>query len=181
MPFPIQTPNNPAAPSRELWDSILEGLRVSRPEFVHAALPGIFGVPVGVEVGEKTLQRYERIIDAADALAFERCVQIITARDFTAELRKLSNESDTPVMVLHGDADQGMPYEASTKIIKEIVPRTQVNMYEKAGHGKSSISRTKIMKDLMMNFMTGLYLTHAPKVLQDILDFVTRSAATSKL
>lgn len=45
-----------------------------------------------------------------------------------------------------------MPYEASSKIIKELVPGAEVKLYEKAAH--------------------GLYLTHKKQVLEDLLKFV---------
>ncbi|MCJ1254749.1 hypothetical protein MMC24_002565 [Lignoscripta atroalba] len=142
------------APSRELWDSILESVRQARPEFVHAALPGVFGMQLGVEVGGKTLQHFEQIVDQADALAMERCIQIIITVDFTRELEKLAISSEVPVMILHGESDQGMPFEASTKLIEELMPRTQVKIYGKAGH--------------------GLYLTHTQQVLEDILGFLSK-------
>ncbi|ODH47337.1 hypothetical protein GX48_06571 [Paracoccidioides brasiliensis] len=33
LPFPLATPENPTAPSRELWDSMLEGFRKSRADY----------------------------------------------------------------------------------------------------------------------------------------------------
>lgn len=45
-----------------------------------------------------------------------------------------------------------MPYEASSKIVKEIVPGAEVKVYEKAAH--------------------GLYLTHRKQVVEDVLKFV---------
>jgi hypothetical protein len=47
-----------------------------------------------------------------------------------------------------------MPYEASSKIIKELVPGAEVKVYQKAAH--------------------GLYLTHKDQVLKDVLEFVDK-------
>jgi non-heme chloroperoxidase len=82
-------------------------------------------------------------------LALERCVQIISSFDFTDSLKALAGN---PLLVLQGDADQGMPYEAGAKLIEGLIPNVRVSMYEKAGH--------------------GLYLTHAEKVIEEILGFV---------
>jgi pimeloyl-ACP methyl ester carboxylesterase len=79
----------------------------------------------------------------------ERCVQIITSLDFTERLKVLAG---TPLLILQGDSDQGMPYEAGTKLIEGLLPHARVSMYERAGH--------------------GLYLTHAGRVVGEILDFV---------
>jgi non-heme chloroperoxidase len=149
LPYPLQTAENPTAPSRELWDSIRTGLRTSRASFVHASLPNVFGAHAGTEVDAAVLARFERIVGAADSLALERCVQIISSFDFTDKLKLLTGN---PLLVLQGDADQGMPYEAGAKLIEGLVPNVRVSIYEKAGH--------------------GLYLTNAEKVIEEILGFV---------
>ena len=85
----------------------------------------------------------------------ERCVQIITHKDFTQDLKMLADEAEgkVKVLILHGDSDYGMPYEASGKIVAGILGRTaDTRIYEKAAH--------------------GLYLTHRERVLKDILEFV---------
>lgn len=112
-------------------------------------MPNVFGALVGREIDAPTLARFEGIVNDADSLAVERCVQIITSYEFTEKLKALAG---TPLLVLQGDSDQGMPYEAGTKWIEALVPKTRVSMYEKAGH--------------------GLYLTHAEKVVEEILGFV---------
>lgn len=43
MPFPLQCEANPTAPPREVWDSILQGLRGDRVGFVKVAIGGVFG------------------------------------------------------------------------------------------------------------------------------------------
>ncbi|ERF74978.1 hypothetical protein EPUS_08519 [Endocarpon pusillum Z07020] len=149
LPYPLQTAENPSAPSRELWDSILSGLRTARATFTRVSLPNVFGALAGTEIDAPTLARFERIVDDADSLAMERCVQIIASCDFTEKLKALAG---TSLLVLQGDSDQGMPYEAGTKWIEALVPNTQVSLYEKAGH--------------------GLYLTHAERVIEEILGFV---------
>lgn len=112
-------------------------------------MPNVFGAHAGQEIDAAVLARFERIVDSADLLAIERCVQIITSFDFTDKLKAWSR---MPLLILQGDSDQGMPYEAGAKLIEAMVPNTRVRLYEKAGH--------------------GLYLTHADKVIGDLLGFV---------
>ncbi|OCT44250.1 chloride peroxidase [Cladophialophora carrionii] len=153
LPFPLATDANPKAPSRSLWDMILTGIREDRTGFTRAALPGVFGIPfnIGIEVPETVLQKFEGIVAQADALALERCVQIITNRDFTEDLTKL-NGADVKLLVIHGDNDQSNPAEATAHLIPKLAKQAEVRIYEKAAH--------------------GMYLTHAGKVLEDILDVV---------
>ena len=60
-----------------------------------------------MEVDEAILLRYEHIVQQADSLAIERCVQIMTHKDFTADLTKLGCEKSVQILLLHGDRDQG--------------------------------------------------------------------------
>ncbi|EEH40136.2 hypothetical protein PAAG_08985 [Paracoccidioides lutzii Pb01] len=153
LPFPLATPENPNAPPRELWDSMLEGFRKSRADYTHEALPpSLFVLSSKRTISEFTLRRLENIVAMVDAIAIERCVQIITSLDFTDRLQKLGANTDVPIMCVHGDQDLGCPYEASSKVIKEIIPRTNVKMYESGAH--------------------GLYLTHSNEFLGDLLGFV---------
>ena len=112
LPFPLKTERNPTAPPRELWDAIMSGLRDDRYAFTKAAMPGIFGSGTieGVSVNEETLDAFARIIALADGVAVQRCVEIITSRDFTENLRGIAGEVGEKVgmLILHGDSDQSM-------------------------------------------------------------------------
>lgn len=107
LPLPLKTDANPTAPPRELWDAILQGFRDDRVAFTRAAIPGVFGETfnIGIELQPTVKERFERIVERADALAIERCVQIITGTDLTEEVRRLDGE-DVKMLVVHGDNDQ---------------------------------------------------------------------------
>jgi len=118
LPFPLKTDDNPAAPARELWDTILDGFRQDRIGFTRASIPGVFGtsVNIGIQLPETALQKFEYIVAQADALALERCIQIITHRDFTPELKELHDRAR--LLVVHGDSDrsecEALPFPAAT-------------------------------------------------------------------
>ncbi|KAK2792677.1 hypothetical protein FQN51_001595 [Onygenales sp. PD_10] len=152
LPFPLPNPAAPTAPSREVWDTLLNGFRGSRGDFVRAALPASLSSNPAHPISDATMKRFEGFVEAADAIAIERCVQIITATDFTERLRKLDRDSDVAVLCVHGDEDAGCPYEASSKVVKEIVGRAGVKVYQGAAH--------------------GLYLTHREQFMNDLLEFV---------
>ena len=100
------------------------------------------------------VNHYEGIIAQADGLAIERCVQIITSKNFAEHLERLAGAEggDIKALVVHGGSDRGMLYEASSKIVKDILQgKADAVIYEKAAH--------------------GLYLTHQERLLKDILGF----------
>lgn len=91
----------------------------------------------GVTLSPEVLRENERIVEDADGLAIQRCAHIVREADFNENLVRLGEDSNVPILCLHGDCDQGAPFEKSTKIIKEIIPRVQVELYEKAAHGEN--------------------------------------------
>ena len=147
MPFPLKTEEHPEGPPRELWDAILGGFRNDRVGFVKAAIPGVFGIgpqfTTGIELPESVLARFEAMAGQADAVALERCVMMITSKDFTEDLKKL--EEGVKVLVLHGDQDQGMsihscslsrpePFAGVTMSVEAIVHASRTDFSKACRH-----------------------------------------------
>lgn len=119
-----------------MWKSILDGFSTSRGDFTHTALPdALVGADNASTLSAATLQRYEYIVNQADPLAIQHSVGLFTV-DMRAEMQRLGEESCVPILCVHGSNDAGMPYEASTKLIQDLVPRVQVKLYDGAAHGK---------------------------------------------
>jgi pimeloyl-ACP methyl ester carboxylesterase len=142
MPYSVRCDEAPEAPDQAVWDALVDGFRgAGGKDFLAQALPGIFRVDLqGNEVGERTLQFFERIVCQADPIALER-TSMILRRPMVAELKKLAAAADeeegrVPVMILHGDSDSGMPLEASSAVVHELLPWSELKVYEKAGHGE---------------------------------------------
>ena len=136
LPRPLQTPENPTAPSREFWDSIRDGFRADRHGFTIASIPDVFGARVGIELTPAQKSRYESMVHEADPIALERCVAIFLERDLTREVKEFGDETDIPILILYGDSDESLPIEAGPEIVKKLVPRTEIKLYEKAAHGE---------------------------------------------
>lgn len=115
LPHPVQTEQNPEAPSRETWNMILDGLRGDRAAFVQASVPGIFALQHGVEMTVEAVDFYCKIIHEADSIAIERCCQILSNYDFTEKIKTLSTSvgRDLSLTTLHGDKDQGQCRQSS--------------------------------------------------------------------
>ncbi|KAH7157284.1 Alpha/Beta hydrolase protein [Dactylonectria estremocensis] len=158
MPYNIRCDACPAAPLPDIWDFLSAGLGgPGSKAFAAEQLGGVFRLDLaGNELHERVLWFYERLVCQADPVALVRMPDIFRD-DLVAELKRfgdLTGVEKTPVMVLHGDSDTGMPLEASGQVIKEILPWTDLRVYENAGH--------------------GLYLTLADRVLKDIIEVVAR-------
>lgn len=57
MPYPLKSEVNPTAPAREVWDSILAGLRADRVGFVKVAIDGVFGTRKEMGLDIVSIQR----------------------------------------------------------------------------------------------------------------------------
>lgn len=107
LPYPLQTDENPTAPSRELWDTILGGLRNDRHAFLKASVGGVFGTHAGVEMSTEAQDFFIRLIEQNDPVAIEHCMQMVSRYDFTRNLEWLAENkgSGVPVVVVAGKED----------------------------------------------------------------------------
>lgn len=138
MPYSVRCDECPGAADPAVWDALNDGFRgANGKDFIAQAVPGIFRVDLGNDVGERTLRFFERLACQADPMALERTA-VILRKPMAAELRKLAamDERDkVPVLIMHGDSDAGMPLEVSAALIHKLLPWSQLKVYEKAGHG----------------------------------------------
>jgi pimeloyl-ACP methyl ester carboxylesterase len=59
---------------------------------------------------------------------------------FVGELQQLAQGDRLPILIMHGDSDNGMPLTGSAEIVKKMLPWSELSVYEKAGHGESPFS-----------------------------------------
>ncbi|EWZ27941.1 hypothetical protein FOZG_18357 [Fusarium oxysporum Fo47] len=151
LPCPVASPEAPTATPREVWDMILDSLRYNRSQFVSENFKGPLGVGSSNTVSDKDIELFERIFDAADALAVERCAQMFTSEDFTQRLAEFGRDKNVPLLLIHGGIDDGVPLAASAERVQQLVPGSRLIVYEDGGH--------------------VLVLSHIKKLLTDIIDF----------
>jgi len=144
MPYSIRCEESPDGPDPAIWDFLVDGFRSNRgKEFIHEQIPSVFRGDLNPDrIGDKTLQFFERIVGKADPIALERCA-IICQKPMERELRtwvqaecRKEGVQRLPVLIIHGDADTGMPLEGSSEVVKEIIPWSELKVYEGAGHGE---------------------------------------------
>ena len=73
------------------------------------------------------------------------CIKDFSETDFTSDLKKI----DVPVLVLHGDDDQVVPFEASGKKSVELLPQGKLKVYPGGSHAIHVISADEVNKDLL--------------------------------
>lgn len=118
LPYPLKTAFSPHAPPQELWDMILDGFRQDRTAFVKASIGGVFGTQHGIEMSETAQEFFIDLVKQADAIAIERCCQILSNYDFNEKLKSFgSSKSDgVKLTVLHGGKDQSKSMQCNAGI-----------------------------------------------------------------
>ena len=81
---------------------------------------------------------------------FTRSIAAFSATDFRSDLKRF----DKPTLVIHGDADQVVPIDASACAVKRLVPSAQLIVYEGGPHGITDTHKERLNNDLL-NFVRG--------------------------
>lgn len=73
------------------------------------------------------------------------CVKAFSETDFTEDLRKI----DVPVLVMHGDDDQVVPYADSAPLSVKLLKHGTLKTYQGYPHGMATTHADVINADLL--------------------------------
>lgn len=73
------------------------------------------------------------------------CVHEFSEVDYTEDLKKI----DVPALVVHGDDDQIVPFDASAKLSSQIIKNAELKVYVGAPHGLTVTHADQFNADLL--------------------------------
>jgi pimeloyl-ACP methyl ester carboxylesterase len=73
------------------------------------------------------------------------CVTAFSETDFRRDMEKI----DVPTLVIHGDDDQVVPYEATGKLAHEMIVGSGLKVYEGAPHATCTTHKDRVNADLL--------------------------------
>jgi len=73
------------------------------------------------------------------------CIKAFSETDFTEDLKKV----DVPTLILHGDADQIVPIQASALLSAKLIKNSSLRVYPGAPHGMCTTLPDKVNADLL--------------------------------
>ena len=73
------------------------------------------------------------------------CIKAFSETDFTEDLKKV----DVPTLILHGDADQIVPIQASAILSAKLIRNSSLKIYPGAPHGMCATLADKVNADLL--------------------------------
>ena len=120
-------------------------LQVDRPSFITEFAKRFFGIGwMSSPVSDPMLAATCEEAMKASARATLACVKAFSETDFRSDLQTIA----VPTLVIHGDADETIPIEASGQKSAQLIKDAQLAVYHGAPHGLFYTERAKLNGDL---------------------------------
>lgn len=146
-PLMVKTESNPDGLPKEVFDDLQNQLFKNRSQFYHDVPAGPFygyNRP-GAKVSEPVVLNWWRQGMMGEAKAHYDGIVAFSQTDFTEDLKKI----EIPVLILHGEDDQVVPFEISGKKSAELVKNGTLISYPGFPHGMPTTEAETINKDLL--------------------------------
>jgi non-heme chloroperoxidase len=146
-PLMVQTDANPGGLPKSVFDGFQVQVATRRSEFYRELAAGPFyGFNRdGVEPSEAIIDNWWRQGMIGGAKAHYDGIVAFSQTDFTEDLKKIS----IPVLVMHGDDDQIVPYADSGPLSAELVQNGTLKTYSGFPHGMPTTEAATINADLL--------------------------------
>lgn len=146
-PIMVQTESNPGGLPKSVFDDLQAQLAANRSEFYRALPSGPFygfNRP-GVESSEAIIENWWRQGMMGGAKAHYDGIVAFSQTDFTEDLKKIT----VPVLVMHGEDDQIVPYADSGPLSAKLLPNGTLKSYPGFPHGMPTTQAETINADLL--------------------------------
>jgi non-heme chloroperoxidase len=146
-PVMLQKPTNPAGSPIAVFDGLRAGVAANRAQFFLELPTGPFygfNRP-GAKVSEGTIRNWWRQAMMGAANAHYDCVKAFSETDFTEDLKAIN----VPVLVMHGDDDQIVPFDASAPLAAKLLKYGSLTRYAGLPHGMATTHADLINADLL--------------------------------
>ena len=132
-------------PEPAVFEGIAAGIRADRAQFLADFMTPFFGINHGTPVSEGVKAQSLQIALAASIKATLDCVTAFSQTDFRPDMARI----DVPTLVIHGDDDQIVPFEATGKLAAEMIAGAQLKVYPGAPHATATTHADQVNADLL--------------------------------
>ena len=148
-PFMLKTENNPEGVDKSVFDGMKDNIQKDRAGFMKEFGKAFVNFEENKEnISEAQVAFNWNIACHASPKATLDCVDAFAATDFREDCKKF----DIPTLIVHGDADNIVPIQASGERAKDLIPNANYKIIRNAPH--------------------GLMMTHAGELNNVLLDFL---------
>jgi non-heme chloroperoxidase len=149
-PLMVKTPTNPGGLPREVFDGFQVQVATNRSQFYRDLAAGPFygyNRP-NAKPSEAVIQNWWRQGMTGGAKAHYDGIVAFSQTDFTEDLKKIN----IPVLVMHGDDDQIVPYADSGPLSAKLLKKGVLKTYQGFPHGMPTTEAATINADLLAFF-----------------------------
>jgi non-heme chloroperoxidase len=153
-PIMVKTPANPGGLPIEVLDGLRKSLADNRAQFYLDFASGPFygfNRP-GAKPIPGVIQNWWRQGMIGSAKAHYDGIKAFSETDFTDDLKKIT----VPVLVMHGDDDQIVPYADSAPLSAKLLKNGTLKTYEGFPHGMPATNADTINADLLAFLCSGV-------------------------
>jgi non-heme chloroperoxidase len=146
-PLMVKTENNPEGLPKDVFDDLQKQVLNNRAQFYRDLPSGPFygfNRP-DAKTSEGIIANWWRQGMTGSAKAHYDGIVAFSQTDFTEDLKKIT----VPVLVLHGDDDQIVPYKTSGVKSAELLQNSHLKIYPGFSHGMLTVNHEIINADLL--------------------------------
>jgi non-heme chloroperoxidase len=146
-PLMVRTAANPGGLPKEVFDGFQAQVAANRAQFYRDVAAGPFyGYNrAGAKTSEAVIENWWRQGMMGGAKAHYDGIVAFSQTDFTADLKKIT----VPVLVMHGDDDQIVPYADSAPLSAKLLKNGTLKIYKGFPHGMPTTQPETINADLL--------------------------------
>jgi non-heme chloroperoxidase len=149
-PVMVKSAQNPGGLPLEVFDGFRTALVANRAQFyIDIASGPFYGFNrPGAKISEGAIRNWWRQGMMGGAKAHYDCIKAFSETDFTEDLKKI----DVPVLVMHGDDDQIVPYADSAPLSVKLLKKGELKTYKAFPHGMCTTQADTVNPDLLAFF-----------------------------
>jgi non-heme chloroperoxidase len=146
-PVMVKKASNPEGLPMEVFDGFRAGLLADRAQmFIDVPTGPFYGFNrPGAKVSQGIIDRWWQQGMMGGLNAHYDCIKAFSETDFTEDLKKI----DIPVLVMHGDDDQIVPYEDAALKSTALLQNGTLKIYPGLPHGMCTTHHAIINPDLL--------------------------------
>ncbi len=145
-PIMAKTPNNPDGIPQSVFDEIRLGTATNRPQYFQDFTIPFYGYNrKGAKISQGIRDNWWRQGMMGGIKALYDCIKAFSETDFTEDLKSV----DVPVLVLHGEDDQIVPFPISGAKAVKLLKNGKLISYPGFPHGMPTTEAATINADLL--------------------------------
>lgn len=130
-PYLLKADDNPEGVPADVFEGIKAAIVKDRPSFFTGFFDNFFNTDAlgGTRITDEAVQMSWNVAVQSSAIATLACVDTWLT-DFRADLAK----NDVPTLIVHGDADRILPFEATAKRLPDLIENSRLVIIKDGPH-----------------------------------------------